>query len=162
MNIDVRAALGRAGNLVEAGWIQSSMAENGDECVVPFMSGEAESFCAIGAVLRAAMEMRGPHVTSGLEDLRVKTVAAAHLALAASGAVERDGPETALSMEVDLVAWNDDEERTRDEVVSMFREAGKHAAQADWSGVVSNWETDQTRYDSAWDVETLWEPGSDE
>jgi len=97
------AIFDRAAQLVESGWSQGVSARSDDGTVCRWESPDAKAFCAMGAVARALHE-------SGWWCPETQSAA---LVLLQQRVARLGGKSTPK--------WNDDQARTREEVVAMLR-----------------------------------------
>ena len=161
LDIDIRAALGSGEQLVRRGWTKGSLAEDewDNECGV--LSEDADKWCAVGALLRAAYD-KARELGLDRETLRGNMVSAVHLELKDLGGVPSGEPRKSVTdMERDIWRFNDDHETTQEEMVALFAAARNRIAGDERKGFVLDWDTDESLYELEED-DTCPECGEDE
>jgi hypothetical protein len=104
---DVKLVRQVAAKYVEKGWCQQVAAMNLRGATVCSTSPEACRWCVIGAISRAAAECKRPESFQPVGVLQDMTV------VAVMNQIEREWGS--------LTHWNDDKERTQEEVVALLR-----------------------------------------
>jgi hypothetical protein len=114
------AVLRRAANiLARRGWVQGALVDRS------IINGRVRGFCAIGAIHVAegkTPRWLGDHLGLGWAEMSEPSRLAAATAAQAAGR-EQHGRASIRDLAGSLMSWNDETGRTKEQVVSVFREA---------------------------------------
>lgn len=132
----VYEVLERAVELVEGGWLQGNFARDKDGNVVHSYSGDACSFCAQGALVRASGELGGDNCgpisskyPSPVASLTANVYRKSKMVLAEILNYENEYSLNLGDPDAIIQSWNDNPNTTKQDVIRVLRKTRTFAAQ---------------------------------